>query len=153
MKKQLINERDITQRMFQKMRNQNILREDFGSQAPEQPTEEMPQENPKPNGMSPSENDVAQAQENFRQNVAADAIFEEFTIIPEDNNVIFTGTIPGLGKFIFEYTQKEGYAFETEGQITMSAINFDVIKKLVGYFSNWKEEMTEKLLEYKQGND
>jgi hypothetical protein len=152
MKKQVINERDVTQMMFKKLRNENILREDFGAATEEPPTQEAPQEGGETNSLAPSENDVSEAQEKFRQNVAPDTVFEEFTIYPDENNVIFSGNIPGLGKFVFEYTQKEGYAFETEGQVTMSNINFEIIKKMVGYFTNWKEEMATKLLEYKQNN-
>ena len=151
MKKPMINEREFTQQMFKKMRERSILREDFnadqgGAEAPvAEPQTEAPA-----NKVEPSENDVAEAQEKFRQNVAPDTQFTEYTILPDQSNVIFKGAIPGLGEFIFEYTQKEGYAFNTDGQVTMSAINFEILKKMVGYFTNWREEMATKLLEYKQ---
>lgn len=152
MKKPMLNEREINQKMFRRMRESGILRENFNAEAG---TAEAPPADAEPAGnkIEPSENDVAEAQEKFRQNVAPDTQFTEFTILPEQSNVIFKGVIPGLGEFIFEYTQKEGYAFNTDGQVTMSNINFDILKKMVGYFTNWKEEMATKLLEYKQNGN
>jgi hypothetical protein len=147
MKKNVINEREMTQRMLQTInKTKNLIKENEEMQ---NPAEAMQQE---VNKVEASESDVAEAQEKFRQNVAPDAQFKEYTIQPDQGNVVFSGSVPGLGDWIFEYTQKEGYAFQTDTQITMTDTNFEVLKKMFGYFINWREEMSEKLLEYKQSN-
>lgn len=158
MKKPMINEREISQRMFTTMRNKNFLTETYNPNeggSPESVGMEQggspEQEEPK-NAIAASESDVVEAQERFRQNVAPDANFSDYTILPDEGNVIFSGSIPGLGQWSFEYTQKEGFGFQTDNQITISNTNFEILKKMFGYFINWREEMSEKLLEYKQNN-
>lgn len=155
MKKRIDEQREMDKKMFQILKKNKGLIREF-KEAPELDVEEptdapqndAPQEE---GGITPSKVDVIKQQEQFRQTIAPDTIFTSFTILPEQSNVIFSGTIPGICDFVFDMNQREGFGFSTPNQITMTSEVFDVIEMMNGYFKNWRSEMSDKLREYQQG--
>ena len=155
MKKRIDEQREMDKKMFQILKqNKGLIREfqeapQLDTDAPDDAAEVEPSEGE--GGITPSETDVIEQQEKFRQTIAPDTKFNSFTIMPEESNVIFSGTIPGICDFVFDLNQMEGFGFSTPNQITMTQQKFDIIEKMNGYFVNWRGEMSNKLREYQQG--
>jgi len=97
---------------------------------------------------NPTKSDVTDEQNKFRQNVTTDVKFTEFNILPDAGNVIFRGYIPNLCEWSFEFSDRVGFGFSTQNVITMNDDTIEIIKKMNGYFINWRKEWGEKLIEY-----
>jgi hypothetical protein len=158
MKKRIDEQREMDKKMFQILKsNKTLLREfqdapSLETDAPEVSDEVADEEEVEgEKGITPSESDVIEQQEKFRQTVAADTQFTSFTILPDEGNVIFSGTIPGICDFVFDLNQREGYGFKTQSQITMTNQTAEILKTMNAYFENWRGEMFDKLREYQQG--
>jgi predicted metal-dependent RNase len=129
MKKQLISEREINQRMIKQ------LKENINGQQPE---------------VTASESDVANDQAEFRQNVAMDAKFTEFSILPDAGNVIFKGSIPGICEWKFELTNRDGVEITIPQPTKIDKDILDIFTKMDGVFANWKGTWSTKLIEYQK---
>lgn len=137
MKKQVINEREINQRMIK------YLRED----------ESDTPNNTDGTTVNPSQSDISKDQEEFRQNVASDAKFIEFSILPDANNVVFKGSIPGVCEWKFELVNRNGVEIVIPEPITMTSEILEIFNDMNGVFLNWKEEWGPKLTEYQQNGN
>lgn len=134
-----IDEHDITKRML------NTIRENTGVDQ---------------NGTNGSEQDgVIQLtgeertaeEQKFREIIDASTQFSVFNVYPEANNVVFGGTIQGMGGMEFQMTLEDSNGLYITGnnlQITDEVA--DKLKKLKGFYDNWKAEWFQKLAtEYK----
>lgn len=140
MKNRSNNEREIDKRMFNVMRTDaSKLRGLYENSA---------NGGSSAHNMEPSNADVAEEQNQFRQNIASDTKFYEFSILPDAGNVVFRGEIPNVCEFMFELSERDGFSFKAENPITFSANTLSLLTKLHGYFENWKEEWGLKLSEY-----
>lgn len=145
--KKIITEREISQRMIKVMTENNAPVTD---EAP--PTGPQPQEM-SGNTIAPTKSDVAKDQEEFRQLIASDAKFTEFNILPDANNVIFKGGIPGVCQWKFELTNRLGVEIIIEQPINLTEDTLDMFKSMQGVFINWKKEWATKLTEYQQNGN
>jgi hypothetical protein len=132
-----INEREINQRMIKLMTEE---------------IESTPQDTAG-NAIAPTKSDVAKSQEEFRQLVASDAKFVEFNILPDANNVIFKGGIPGICQWKFELTNRQGPEIMIEQPVNVTEDIIDIFKTMHGVFMNWKKEWDVKLTEYQQNSN
>jgi hypothetical protein len=135
--KKVINERDITKKMI-KVMTENVpgLATDYNSEQT----------------VSPSDSDVSLNQENFRQHVAMDAKFTEFSILPDADNVVFKGSIPGVCEWVCEYKNRSGIEIIVQEPLTLTEDTIKMFEKMGGFYDNWRGEWSKKLIEYKQSN-
>lgn len=122
--KKLINEREISQRMMK------VITEEIKS---------TPQDTAGQT-VAPTKSDVAKDQEEFRQLIASDVKFTEFNILPDANNVIFKGGIPGVCQWKFELTNRNGVEILIEQPINLTDDIIEMFKTMQGMFINWKKE-------------
>lgn len=137
--KKPINEREINQRMIKLIKeSQEPATIDSNATAG--------------GAVAPSSSDVSEDQERFRQNIATDAKFTEFNILPDAGNVIFKGSIPGVCEWKFEFANRNGVEISMQQPVTMTDEILDMFKKMNGEFDNWRSQWGTKLTEY-QSND
>jgi hypothetical protein len=142
MKKRL-DEREMSQRMIR------TLRENAMTHPEAKPLDNQGNKS----AITPPEQDIADEQAKFRQ-ISNDAQFTEYTILPDEKNIIFSGVIPGLCEFVFELSQQEGFAIRIPELTTMTPRKVQIIERMNGYYENWRGEMWDKLREYqKDSND
>jgi hypothetical protein len=141
--KSRINEREINQRMMK------VIRESAQMQHPE--AAPLDNKGSKP-AITPPEQDIAEEQAKFRR-ISNDAQFTEYAILPDEQNIIFSGYIPGLCEFVFELSQQEGFAIRIPELATMTPRKLEIIKDMGGYYENWRTEMWDKLREYQQDSN
>lgn len=135
-----INEYDITKKML------NTIRENTGVDQ---------------NGTNGSDDMIelkgeerTSEEQKFREIIDASTQFNVFNIYPNANNVVFGGIIQGMGGIEFQMTLEDTNGLYISGsniQITDEVT--DKIKKLKGFYDNWKSEWFQKLAtEYKANN-
>lgn len=129
--KKLINEREINQRMIK------TIREGMDNST----------------AMKPSDSDISSDQQEFRQNVAMEAKFIEFSILPDAGNVIFKGSIPGICEWSFELTNRDGVLITIPQPVVIDSDILEMFQKMTGVFENWKSQWSTKLLEYQKHNN
>lgn len=134
MKKQVINEREINQRMI-KLMSENSNEPTIG-------------DSPTSGSISPSSSDISEDQAKFRQNIATDAKFTEFNILPDAGNIIFKGSIPGVCEWKFEFVNRNGVEITMQQPVTMTDDILEMFKKMNGEFENWRKDWGTKLTEY-----
>ncbi len=118
----LLNERDLNKRMMK------IMSEGYK--------------------VSPSKSDVSEDQQQFRQNVASDTKFIEFSILPDAGNVIFKGSIPNVCEWVYEFNERNGPKILMANQIILTDEVMTILNKISSEFLNWREKWGTKLTEY-----
>jgi len=87
----------------------------------------------------------------FRQVLGNLVNFTVFNIYKDANNVVFGGQFQGMGGLEFQFTLEDAngiYVSADSMQLTSEVV--ETIRKLKGYYDNWKEEWANKLAtEYK----
>lgn len=91
--------------------------------------------------------------EQFRASVESGAQFSKpnkenvsespLIFMPNENNLIFSGTIPCLNNLKFQFklrTQTGDGCFLTTNGLDLSEKNLGILYKLYGFFKNWQEE-------------
>lgn len=142
MKKPVINEREINQRMIKLMKENAEQQQVVGNN-----------NNNGGGAVSPSSSDVSGDQERFRQNIAADAKFTEFSILPDAGNVIFKGSIPGVCEWKFELTNMNGVEISMQQPVTITEKILTIFQKMNGEFENWRVQWGPKLTEYQSNGN
>jgi len=133
-----INEHDITKKML------NTIRENTG----------VDQNGSGQNGVIELSGEERTAEEQkFREIIDASTQFNVFNIYPDANNVVFGGIIQGMGGIEFQMTLEDSNGlYITGSNIQITDEVADKIKKLKGFYDNWKAEWFQKLAtEYKGG--
>lgn len=127
-----INEHDITKKMLNKIRENSNVQQSNGViqlSGEERNTEEQ----------------------KFREIIDASTKFTVFNIYPEANNVVFGGIIQGMGGIEFQMSLEDANGlYITGNNIQITDEVAEKIKKLKGFYDNWKTEWFQKLAsEYK----
>jgi len=131
-----LNEHDITMKML------NIIRENSGVNQNSTPN----------NGVIQLSGEERKAEEQkFREIIDGSTQFTVFNVYPEANNVVFGGVIQGMGGIEFQMTLEDSNGlYITGSNIQITDEVSDKIKKLKGFYDNWKSEWFQKLAsEYK----
>lgn len=131
-----INEHDITKKML------NTIRENTG----------VDQNGAGQDGVIELNGEERNAEEQkFREIIDASTQFNVFNIYPEANNVVFGGVIQGMGGIEFQMTLEDTNGlYITGSNIQITDEVAEKIKKLKGFYDNWKAEWFQKLAtEYK----
>jgi hypothetical protein len=128
----MINEHDMTKKMMDTIRTQKkLLRENMGNS----------------DGVIELSGDERKAEEDkFRETVDSSAQISVFNIYPDANNVVFGGTIQGMGGLEFQFTLEDTNGF----YITTNNLQItdEIARKLTtmkGYYDNWRDEWFQKL--------
>lgn len=128
----MINEHDMTKKMMDTIRTQKkLLRENMGGN----------------DGVIELSGDERKGEEDkFRETVDSSAQITVFNIYPDANNVVFGGTIQGMGGIEFQFTLEDTNGF----YITANNVQItdEVARKLTtmkGYYDNWRDEWFQKL--------
>lgn len=134
-----INEYDITKKML------NTIRENTGV--------DQNGQNGQTDVIELSGEERTSEEQKFREIIDASAQFNVFNIYPEANNVVFGGMIQGMGGIEFQMTLEDTNGlYITGSNIQVTDEVADKIKKLKGFYDNWKAEWFQKLAtEYKGG--
>lgn len=163
MKKQLINERDINQRMIKQLKEgRNELKSESTPTVEKKLISErdisqrmikhLREDISEPTVVNASASDIAKNQAEFRQNVAMDAKFTEFSILPDAGNVIFKGSIPGICEWSFEYIKRDGVEIVISQPVVVDREVLEMLSKMDGVFQNWRAEWSPKLIEYQKSS-
>ncbi len=153
-----VNEHDITKNMLETIREKSI--KGYGQKKPLNEVMDNPSMGDNENNSTHGSNDdvielsgeerTAEEQK-FREIIDASAQFNVFNIYPEANNVVFGGVIQGMGGIEFQMTLEDTNGlYITGSNIQITDEVTDKIKKLKGFYDNWKSEWFQKLAtEYK----
>lgn len=132
----MINEHDMTKKMMDAMRG-GLISENFNTDK---------------NDVIELSGDERQAEEQkFRDTVDSSAQITVFNVYPNANNVVFGGQIQGMGGMEFQFTLEDSNGFYITGSnIQVTDEVADKIKRMKGYYDNWRTDWFEKLnTEYK----
>ena len=127
MKKNEINEHDITKQMLDVMRTPLIKEDEAPSESIELSSSELEDEKKK-----------------FMETVDNGTNFEVFKIYPKAENVIFAGDINKKIDWQFSLAEDNGL-YVTLNNIKLDGPTFDTLKKLMGYYKNWSDEWKRKV--------
>lgn len=135
-----INEHDMTKKMIDTMR---VINENTG----------VEQNDGQDDVIELSGDERSSEEQKFREIIDSSTQFNVFNVYPEANNVVFGGVIQGMGGIEFQMTLEDSNGLYITGnnvQITDEVA--DKIKKLKGFYDNWKSDWFQKLAtEYKGG--
>jgi len=140
MKKNLINEHDMTKKMMEIIRGTSLRESNEGSDV-----------------ITPSENDSTYSEEvkKFGDTIDPRVQITKFKIYPNDRNVEFEGRLDsGINFFMSIKAMKLSISItDTQGsaqRIYVDEFIISTIQKLDGYYKNWSNEWAKKLqTEYK----
>lgn len=148
-----MNQHDMTRRMLQTIRETQkpktlgfLMENNFETAADAQ----------SPNSddsIQPSQEEIAQEQQKFREVVGPRVEFTTFNIYPQAGNVVFGGKFQDMDGLEWQFTLEE-----TDGlYITVNnmQVSDDVvtrIQKLRGYYDNWAGDWSNKLATEYKGN-
>jgi hypothetical protein len=141
--KENINEHDMTKKMMEVIRGG--YRSKLITEAEEQPSEDNTGGDQK-DTISPKEGDAVFNDEYKKLSEIVDPSVEitNFKIYPVDKNAIIEGNIlNNRAQFKMELSEDE-VKVDT-GTIGLNDDNNEILKKLQGYFKNWKNEWAKKI--------
>lgn len=136
MKKEQINEHDMTKKMLDTIRKPLIT------------------ENVAPSeGIDLSGRELQEEQNVFKDNVTEMVEFEVFKVYPQVNNVVFAGIIESSIEWQYSYHESNGVYITTNNlQLTDELV--ETVRKLKAYFGIWRANWAKKLAtEYKNNNN
>lgn len=110
--------------------------------APEEEATELPSD------------ELRSEKQKFRETVDPRVEFETFKLYPESRNVVFAGEFQGFGGLYWQFTlsQRDGVYISVDN-LQLSEEAFDVLQKLKGYYDNWAEEWSQKIVEEYSNNN
>lgn len=97
--------------------------------------------------------EMKEEKDKFRDSVDSRVEFYSFKIYPKSKNAVFSGSFAGLGGMHWQFTleEKTGIYLSVDN-LQLDDDTFEVLEKLKGYYENWAEEWSEKVVEEYSGS-
>lgn len=97
--------------------------------------------------------EMKQEKDKFRDSVDSRVEFHSFKIYPKSKNAVFAGSFEGLGGMHWQFTleEKNGIYISVDN-LQLDDDSYETLERLKGYYENWAEEWSEKVVEEYSGS-